>query len=80
MALFVVGNVTNPPNPITFHLIQFSSVLFAMVPLVYFILLVPYWIVRKKRITQRILGVVRRRAMKYFQSGEQYTPLLGTVE
>ena len=76
----IVGNVTNPPNPITFHLIQFSSVLFGVVPLVYFILLVLYWIVRKKRIPQRILGAVRRRAMKYFQSGEQYTPLLDTVE
>ena len=80
IAFFLVSNVMNPPNPIPFHLIQFSGFLSVVVPLVYFILLVLYWIVRKKRIPQKILGAVGRRAMKFFQSGEQYTPLIGSVE
>ena len=80
VTFFIVSNAMNPPNPICFHLIQFSGFLSAVVPLVYFILLVLYWIVRKKMIPQRILGAVRRRAMKYFQSGQQYTPLLNSVD
>ena len=45
-------------------------------PLVYSTLTMLYWIIRKKRIPQRILVAVRKRAIKCIESSEEYTSLV----
>ena len=45
-------------------------------PLIYFKLIMLYWTIRKKRIPQRILVAVRKRAIKYIKSSEEYTNLV----
>ena len=45
-------------------------------PLVYSTLIVLYWIIRKKRIPQRIFVAARKRAMKCLESSEEYTNLV----
>ena len=45
-------------------------------PLVYSTLTMLYWIIRKKRIPQRIFVAARKKAMKCFDSSEEYTHLV----
>ena len=57
-------------------LLKILYALSSLPPLVYFTLLVLYWIIRKKKIPQRILVAVRRRAMNHLESSDEYTHLV----
>ena len=57
-------------------LIQIFFTLSLLSPLVYSTLILQYWIIRKKRIPQRILVAVRKRARKCFESSEEYIHLV----
>ena len=58
------------------HLLHIFFTLSSLSPLVYSTLILLYWIIRKKRIPQRIFVAVRRRAMNHLESSEEYTHLV----
>ena len=71
-----IGYVIQSHTLASQKLLQIFFTLSLLSPLVYFTLIVLYWIIRKKRIPQRILVAVRRRARKCLGSSEEYTHLV----
>ena len=72
-----IGHAIKIRSRVSKILIQILYAVAFLPPLVYFTLIVLYWIIRKKRIPQRILVAVRRRARKCLESSEEYTHLVG---
>ena len=72
-----IGHVIKIHNLASKILLQILYAVAFFLPLVYFTLIILYWIIKKKRIPQRIFVAVRKRPRKCLESSEEYSHLVG---
>ena len=77
MMFFLIGHAISTHNSVPYNFQRLLGIISSVIPLVYFILAVLYWIFGRKRILQRVLLAMKR---VWLESRKQYTTLVNGIE